>query len=529
METQGEILYVAPGVGPFKNIQEALNVAKPGSSIVVSPGLYTRPIKINKPDICIRAKEINGEVQISVSSGPIVIIDLPEGRESTLKGFKLIHSADKKESSTTEDWLNNLKLSSTFNTAIWMKNGACNIIDCTITLGCAKMPMPAVIVTAGTLNMQNTEIKGNSEVETVGVICKDANITLQECKIFKHLRGGVMLCNGPAFSSLVLSCQIFRNKTYGILCEIEEAVPMIQNNVIMQIEGPGIKITNGCLPNIVENEIKYNEVGIEIINSSPKLARNSIKYNFGDGISLRSSLAACMPKIEENSILENENGLICTGDLCNPDIISNTFIGNNRKAGIRLEEDAHAKIMHNEIAENLTQGILLVTGCSARIESNSVHGNLRANIAIGAGSTTIMNNTVYMGRCEGIFVLDASNIEISGNEIYENNDGILSVDSSIEIRNNRIYSNLRTGITLAGKKRNVATNSIVSNELFKNTDVGIYVRDRVDAEILNNRSYSNAIQISVTAKGIWDTKKIKQDNSFEGELQLPFPKMCNII
>lgn len=529
MESPGEVLYVTPGIGPFKNIQEALSIAKPGSSIVVSPGLYTRPIKINKPDITIRAKEINGEVQISVSNGPIVTIDIPEGKETTIKGFKFIHSAEKREELTHDDWISSPKLNNSFCTAVLMKGGNCNIIDCTITLGCAKVPMPAVIAVAGSLNIANTEIKGNSEVESVGVICKDANITLQECKIFKHMRGGVILNNSPAFSSMIYNCSIFRNKLFGILCEIEDSEPMIQQNTIMQIEGPAIKISNGSIPHLLENEIKYNELGIEILNSCPKIIRNHIKYNFGNGIQMRSTLSSCEPKIEENTILENENGILCIGDLCNPDIIQNTLIANNRKAGIRLEEDSHAKIIYNEIAENLTQGILLVTGCSARIDSNSVHGNLRANIAIGAGSTFITNNKIYNGRCEGIFVLDASNIEISGNEIYENNDGILSVDSYIDIKNNKIHSNMRTGITLAGKKRDNAMNSITQNELFKNTEVGIYIRDNAEAEVFNNRSYNNGIQISIIARGEWDTNKIKADNSFEGELQLPFPKMCNIL
>ena len=455
-------------------------------------------------------------------------IDIPEGKETTIKGFKFIHNAEKREETMHDEWIVSPKLNNSFCTAVLMKGGSCNIIDCTITLGCAKVPMPAVIAVAGSLTISNTEIKGNSEVGSVGVICKDANITLHECKIFQHMRGGVILNNSPGFNSMIYNCSIFRNKLFGILSEIQDSQPMIQQNTIIQTEGPAIKISNGSSPSIIENDIKYNEIGIEILNSCPRIFNNHINYNFGSGIQARSTLSSCEPKIEENTILENENGILCTGDLCVPDIMQNTLIANNRKAGIRLEEDSHANIIHNEIAENLTQGILLVTGCSAKIERNSVHGNLRANIAIGAGITYIKNNKIYNGRCEGIFVLDASNIEISGNEIYENNDGILSVDSYVDIRNNKIYSNMRTGITLAGKKRDNAMNSISHNELFKNTDVGIYIRDNVETEILNNRSYNNGIQISIIARGDCDTHKIKADNSFEGELQLPFPKMCNI-
>jgi len=56
--------------------------------------------------------------------------------------------------------------------------------------------------------------------------------------------------------------------------------------------------------------------------------------------------------------------------MCNPIIENNSFIGNNRKAGIRLQDDSHAEIQRNEIFENVCQGILLVTGCDANIEDN---------------------------------------------------------------------------------------------------------------------------------------------------------------
>ena len=186
-------------------------------------------------------------------------------------------------------------------------------------------------------------------------------------------------------------------------------------------------------------------------DSSPQIIKNKIRCNFGNGICIRTTNQSGTIKISGNEIYENENGISLKGDNLKAIIDNNPFIGNNRKAGIRLEDFAEADIVSNDIYENLCQGVLLVTQTSANIERNRIYGNLRANVALGIGKTKIFDNKIFKGRCEGIFLFESGgNCQILQNEIYENNDGILAVDASIDIQRNKIYENKRTGITLAG-------------------------------------------------------------------------------
>ena len=89
------MLIVAPGSGKFKGIQEAVNAAEPGTRILVSPGLYSRPIKVTKPGLTIESLEENGEVQVSVTRGPILSVQFQEPGTLEVRGLRFIHYADK--------------------------------------------------------------------------------------------------------------------------------------------------------------------------------------------------------------------------------------------------------------------------------------------------------------------------------------------------------------------------------------------------------------------------------------------------
>jgi F-box protein 11 len=95
MEQERKTLIVAPGSGMFKSIQEAVNAAEPGTRILVSPGLYSRPIKVNKPGLSIESLEENGEVQVTVTRGPILRVNLQDDETLEVRGLRFIHYGEK--------------------------------------------------------------------------------------------------------------------------------------------------------------------------------------------------------------------------------------------------------------------------------------------------------------------------------------------------------------------------------------------------------------------------------------------------
>lgn len=524
MDPPTDTIFVTPGFGEIKNIQEAINCAVPGTRIIVSPGLYSRALYIAKPGLIIEAKEINGEVQLSISSGPLIRIELNGEQTCTIRGFKFIHSAEKLEKDE-EQWTNNLRVTSDMNCALLVIGGIVNAEDCQVTLGSIKSPMVAFAVQDGQLNLSHCEIKGNEEIGSIGVFCKNSLMNMHNCKIFKHKDGGVIIDNQSEHPVLISESVIVNNSKYGILCKNLDATTVIQHSKIMQNEGPGIMLIDGNTSKIRENEIKYNEIGIESMDSSPVIIKNKIRCNFGNGINARTTVMNSTIRISGNQIYENENGICLKGDILKGIIEDNPFIGNNRKAGIRIEDSAEADILGNEIYENICQGILLVTQSSANIEKNRVYGNLRANIALGLGTTRIQNNMIYKGRCEGIFLFESGNSKVISNEIYENNDGILAVDACIEIINNIIHDNKRTGITLAGSGECI----VRDNEVIKSGACGINIRDQIFAVLTGNKGFDSPIEICVLSDKQFDISALRKNNEWKGEVQLPLPKYCLLL
>lgn len=519
-----DAIYVTPGFGQIKNIQEAINIATPGTRIIVSPGLYSRQIKITKPGLIIEAKEINGEVQLSINAGPLVLIDLKDEETCTLRGFKFIHSGERHDTED-ENWVSNVQITQDINCALLVTGGVVTAEDCQVTLGSIKSPMLAFAVQDAQLNLSHCEIKGNEEIGSVGVFCRNSGLNIHSCKVFKHKEGGIIIDNKPSQSTMISESAIVNNTKFGILCKNQDAAAVVQHNKIMQNEGPGILIIDGNISKIKENEIKYNEVGIEVLDSSPHIIKNKVRCNFGNGINAKTTTMISTVKINGNQIYENENGICLKGDNLRAIIEENPFIGNNRKAGIRLEESAEADIISNDIYENICQGILLVTQTSANIEKNKIYGNLRANIALGLGKTRIQENRIYKGRCEGVFLFESVNCQIISNEIYENNDGILAVDGSIEINNNSIHDNKRTGITLAGNGECI----LRENEVFRNSACGFNIRDSIFATLMGNKGFENPIQICVLSDKEHNIPSLRKDNEWKGEVQLPLPSYCNLL
>jgi len=94
MESEQKVLIVAPGSGKFKGIQDAINAAEPGTRILISPGLYSRPLKVTKPGLTLESLEENGEVQVSVTRGPILSVQFQEPGTLEVKGLRFTHHAE---------------------------------------------------------------------------------------------------------------------------------------------------------------------------------------------------------------------------------------------------------------------------------------------------------------------------------------------------------------------------------------------------------------------------------------------------
>ena len=108
---------------------------------------------------------------------------------------------------------------------------------------------------------------------------------------------------------------------------------------------------------IFGNEIKTNNIGIEVISADPLILNNRIDKNYTDGIITKVYEGLrCDGRIKSNQTISGnkENGIHCTGARNFTRIESNTFIGYNKKAGIKADNEARIVIINkNVISKNL--------------------------------------------------------------------------------------------------------------------------------------------------------------------------------
>lgn len=92
--------------------------------------------------------------------------------------------------------------------------------------------------------------------------------------------------------------------------------------------------------------MSINDCGIELLNNKSRLIENLIEKSHENGIKVLcdANTSRCAPLIWKNRIMQSGlNGIFCMGESCEPDIRGNV-IDQNRKAGIKLCEQATAHI-----------------------------------------------------------------------------------------------------------------------------------------------------------------------------------------
>ncbi len=304
-----------------------------------------------------------------------------------------------------------------------------------------------------------------------------ANVTMAICRIQNHRAGGIILESKPGVKVSLLSNTLNQNNLVGIYLTGSASHPKIKKNEILETTGTGIYCSVGTAPQIMENILRKNRMGIYVESADPLIFKNEIKNCFESAVVFSTvGDVGCGGEMSMCTVRENEeNGIWIKGVKCSPKIIGNPDISLCRLAGIKVSDHAHPTISGNFVKNNLAQGILLVEGSSAHILKNEIEENMKANIAFGgmmSGDTVIERNLITKGRAEGIFMVEGEHAIIVSNVIKENMDGVLLSAASPLIANNEIVANRRCGIIMVSQ----CNPKVVHNLIIKNYACGVLIR-----------------------------------------------------
>lgn len=403
--------------------------------------------------------------------------------------------------------------------------------------------MPAVVLTEGTsAKFVGVDIKGKFINPTFGIISRNANLVIEECNINNHVSGGVLIYNTKETQCRISRTKFINNLPFNIevlgCCvpenrdEKDKKVVLIEENTILgkDNQGIGVKIGVGSRPKLFLNLIKKLKEGLQIISSDPFVYRNSITDCTYGIVTTTYLNMICEPRIKINEIKGHaENGILVTGKNNFSVIMNNTAIKDNKKAGIKVDEEAYAKIINNKICNNHNQGILIVENSNAYIENNYIYQNYKANIALGgkmSENTTIIRNKIFNSASEGIFLITSGKCGILMNEIYGNYDGLIAIESTPEIAFNNVYRNRNNGIILLRGTEPI----LRKNNIYENEGVGLVMREKSYGTTKGNIVKDNEMDLVVE----YDTPQMEADNFFTSnvfgeDIRLPKQNKCTLI
>ena len=258
-------------------------------------------------------------------------------------------------------------------------------------------------------------------------------------------------------------------------------------------KGSGIRLLNITHTVIANNTIEDNSrAGILLIDTTttpPHITSNTIRHNGRAGINIGGASALTIGdsnEIYENGLagiaffVERNNALLPTNigkSSSMPVTIRGNAIHQNTKAGIAVIDVVTGPITveDNDIYDNTRAGISFFASCNATINGNSIHGHTGA-AGIFTGDWSGTNPPDPTNPPTTVAYLRSSgpvNLTIKRNRIFENYAGMRLDHASGVITNNIIYNNTLAGIRYSGSASEpfgmpwgislISNNTVVSN------------------------------------------------------------------
>ena len=125
------------------------------------------------------------------------------------------------------------------------------------------------------------------EVFTCGILISECrNIVLTDWVFKDHLGGGVIANLLKDWTFKMFNNRIYTWETIGVYIQGEETQPIIEWNEIKNWKWTGIKIFEGVDAEVLENNLKDTNNGVELYNNKSHLFNNEIDKSHGHGINI---------------------------------------------------------------------------------------------------------------------------------------------------------------------------------------------------------------------------------------------------
>jgi uncharacterized repeat protein (TIGR01451 family) len=404
-------IYVGPGEN-YTTIQDAVNAAGSGDTIIVRDGTYTENVDVNVEGLTIKSEHGAAvtTVQAADPNDPVFNIssDYVSISEFTVRN-------------ANGPWSSGIHL--------W------NAEHCTISRITATSNFIGIYLDASNGNhLYNSSASSNSGA---GIYLYSSN------------------------SNYIYNNSASSNTYYGIYLD-SSSFNHIYDNDATSNSFHGIYLYSSGSNYLYNNFASSNTYwGITLWDSKSNEFSSNIVSNNGYGIDL--SQASDNNKLRGNSASSNKYGIQIVNSK-NNNLTGETALSNT-EYGIHLKNADHCTISHTAATSNFI-GMYLDASNGNHVYNNSASSNSGAGIYLySSNSNYIYNNSASSNTYYGIYLNDSNSNHIFNNGATSNSwhGFYLYSSGSNHIYNNSASSNTYWGITLWDSKNNEFTSNIVSN------------------------------------------------------------------
>jgi parallel beta-helix repeat protein len=280
----------------------------------------------------------------------------------------------------------------------------------------------------------------------------------------------------------------------------------LRNNTVSENSGVGLKIQDSEENIVTHNSLSKNLYGIGLIGANKNELRNNTACENSDGgFGLTESEENI---VTHNSLSRNLDGIVLIG--ANKNELRNNTACENSDVGLAIQESEENIVTHNSLSKNL-DGIVLIganknelrnntasensnVGLKIRnseeniVTHNSLFRNVHGMVLSSANKNELRNNTACENRNVGLAIQESEENIVTHNSLSRNLDGIVLIGANKnELRNNTASENSNVGLKIEESEENIVTH----NSLSKNLD-GIYLFRANKNELRNNTASENS-------------------------------------
>jgi PGF-pre-PGF domain-containing protein len=465
-------------VKPGDSIQDAVNSAHSGDTILVEPGTYVGNIDISK------SNDLNNLVLMSANGDPSKTTIIANNSASD-KVLGVISISNFKTNVTVKGFT--ISEARDSMAGVYLDQGK----QCTIENNVFLNDGSGVKVHAGSGNTISNNIVSRTKAvvsgtEILGISIDGSGNTIVSQNSVSNQGVGIHFSGSSSKGSSISGNSVNKNAEYGIELENSAKGITVEGNTLDSNNLIGIYLSSSSENSVTNNDVVMPGILVNGVNTNAIVLYSESQSDTISNI------------VSNNSVSNADHGIFLNG--CkNNTIKNNRASGNNY--GIAMRYSHNNRVINNNADGNTngnnSEGIYLTLQDS----ENTVSGNGASGCGIGihlsdtCGENNLVdNNVVNSNTYNGIYV-EAPNNKISKNFASANGRGIFLTGprcSNNMISSNNVNNSIGHGIYLLNTSND---NELVINSLISNSNSGIQLFHSNNSYLDSNYAQENGMGI----------------------------------